>query len=247
MTKNELTRAGTTTQPLQLKTTSALIPKPEPTSTTTPSSTRTSTPSQNTPLTTSTTKSQSLSKTLTQTPLTNYLIKVMNYYNNLAKIYDKLYLREQIPKYLLILEKVKVRGRRVIDIGSGTGTLALIAAPVAKYVLCLDISRNMLEIAKQKLRHHSNVDLLQATMTKIPIRKKTFNTLTAVTVMTIELMNYLDEVLNLVREGAEIAITVPKSTSNLAVEVATKLLVHRYRVEVIDDDSKDYIIIARTS
>ncbi|RLE54543.1 MAG: hypothetical protein DRJ40_10665 [Thermoprotei archaeon] len=171
----------------------------------------------------------------------------MNYYNNLAKIYDKLYLREQIPKYLLILEKVKVRGRRVIDIGSGTGTLALIAAPVAKYVLCLDISRNMLEIAKQKLRHHSNVDLLQATMTKIPIRKKTFNTLTAVTVMTIELMNYLDEVLNLVREGAEIAITVPKSTSNLAVEVATKLLVHRYRVEVIDDDSKDYIIIARTS
>ncbi len=39
---------------------------------------------------------------------------------------------------------------KVLELGCGTGTTALIHAPFVKHITCIDISRNMLEIARAK-------------------------------------------------------------------------------------------------
>ena len=74
-------------------------------------------------------------------------------YANHADRYELLVSREDyelnIPRALNQI--LNFNSKDVIELGSGTGRLALMLAPVAKSVLALDASRKMLEIAADKL------------------------------------------------------------------------------------------------
>lgn len=70
------------------------------------------------------------------------------------------YAREVDRRFVLVVEQVIKRaglkpGLRVLDIGTGTGSVALIAAPLvapAGRVTCTDISSEMLDIARNRAR-----------------------------------------------------------------------------------------------
>ncbi|NPA99434.1 MAG: methyltransferase domain-containing protein [Crenarchaeota archaeon] len=60
--------------------------------------------------------------------------------------------------------------RRCVDIGCGTGFMTKILQELGPYVVCLDISRDMLMQAKAKLWRISNVDIIEADAENLPIR-----------------------------------------------------------------------------
>lgn len=60
-------------------------------------------------------------------------------------------------------------GQMVLDVGTGIGRWVLLEAKKASYVVGIDISREMLKIAKRRVKK-SNVDFVLATAYAIPLR-----------------------------------------------------------------------------
>jgi ubiquinone/menaquinone biosynthesis C-methylase UbiE len=79
-------------------------------------------------------------------------------------------------KYIDYLEKKILaphlsfsEGKNVLDVGTGIGRWALLLAEKAKYVVGIDISREMVRVAKRRM-NRSNVDFLVASAYAIPLR-----------------------------------------------------------------------------
>jgi ubiquinone/menaquinone biosynthesis C-methylase UbiE len=79
-------------------------------------------------------------------------------------------------KYIDYLEKKALaphlsssEGKTVLDVGTGIGRWALLLAEKADYIVGIDISREMVRIAKRRV-NRSNVDFLVATAYAIPLR-----------------------------------------------------------------------------
>lgn len=58
---------------------------------------------------------------------------------------------------------------RVVDLGSGDGTLAELIAGRAQSVVCVDRSQAVLDAARRRLAHLPNVRLLRADMHRVPL------------------------------------------------------------------------------
>jgi len=62
-----------------------------------------------------------------------------------------------------------------LDLGSGTGIFSEKLATRANRVVGIDISKNLLEKAKNKCAHYSNVEFLEASATNIPFAQAEFD------------------------------------------------------------------------
>ena len=105
-------------------------------------------------------------------------LEVADYYNAIARGYDELYGDEQKRKY----EKGKrflPLSEKVLDAGCGTGLFAL---EVEGYYLGVDISLEMLRIAKNKLRNCYK-DFVFGDVQMLPIRSKAFKACYSFTVL----------------------------------------------------------------
>ncbi|WP_455277863.1 corrinoid protein-associated methyltransferase CpaM [[Eubacterium] cellulosolvens] len=60
-----------------------------------------------------------------------------------------------------IIEEYICEGNKVLEIGCGTGSLAISCAKKGASVVALDISSQMLAIAEQKIREHNLIDKIQ--------------------------------------------------------------------------------------
>jgi len=69
--------------------------------------------------------------------------------------------------YNLICSKISFKGKRVLDVGCGTGLLAGMIAQEAKHITLLDFSSKMLEEASKELKDFSNIDFKHADIEKI--------------------------------------------------------------------------------
>ncbi len=76
-------------------------------------------------------------------------------YKSEAEPYENLVAREDYQSKLFpTLEEItSFSGKEILDLGSGTGRLAMLAAPHVSHVTALDLSHSMLSIAREKLRH----------------------------------------------------------------------------------------------
>ncbi|MEL9990992.1 MAG: methyltransferase domain-containing protein [Thermoproteus sp.] len=99
--------------------------------------------------------------------------ELVEYYDNLSRTYDELYGQEQVVKYLKA--SAHIIGDRILDAGCGTGLGAALLRP--RYVVCVDISRGMLERARSR-----GLDVLMADVRLLPLRPKSFDTALAITV-----------------------------------------------------------------
>ncbi|MFZ8811631.1 MAG: class I SAM-dependent methyltransferase [Pyrobaculum sp.] len=94
--------------------------------------------------------------------------RILELYKRLAPIYEEIYGEEQRQKYWLISSQV---GEKVADAGCGVG---LVFEVVSAYVVCLDISLDMLERAKARRGHLGEV--VVADFWRPPFRERSFDT-----------------------------------------------------------------------
>ena len=96
-------------------------------------------------------------------------------YNKIAEEYDKLYnvaiLTEQ-PKFLKLIGNV--RGKKVLDIGCGTGRYSIELTKKGATVTGVDISEKMLEIARKKSKK-LKINFKRANATNLPFKDNEFD------------------------------------------------------------------------
>jgi ubiquinone/menaquinone biosynthesis C-methylase UbiE len=97
-------------------------------------------------------------------------LKILSLYRELARVYDEIYGEGQRLKYWLISSQA---GTRVADAGCGTG----IAFEVLRdsYVVCLDISLDMLKLAARRAREHALGDIVAGNYWQPPLRPRSFD------------------------------------------------------------------------
>jgi len=108
----------------------------------------------------------------------------MRRYEVTARSYDSQYKEEQYAKYNKALENVVMpSGSIVLDAGCGTGLLFSRIAPIAKTVVGMDFSHELLLRAKEKASELGNVHLLEADADWLPFRNSCFDLVFAFTML----------------------------------------------------------------
>src|SRR5271157_3775503 len=100
-----------------------------------------------------------------------------------ADMYEARYETEQQAKYGAALGNVDLAGKRVLDVGCGTGLFFSRAAACASMVVGVDISRRLLVKAKGEANKLGNVFVLQADADHLPFSGGSFEAVFAFTVL----------------------------------------------------------------
>lgn len=99
----------------------------------------------------------------------------MSTYAKFASVYDKLMSDVPYERWIGYLknvtEKHQFKGRRVLDLGCGTGTISLLLAKEGFDVTGVDLSEDMLAVARAKTEAYSIPFYLQ-NMTELELHKK---------------------------------------------------------------------------
>ena len=107
----------------------------------------------------------------------------MRRYDLTAEMYERRYTEEQKAKYKAALKTLNVTGKRVLDVGCGTGLLFSHVAAEAKTVVGVDVSIKLLRQAKKRAQEFRNVHLVQADADHMPFKNNHFNIVFAFTVL----------------------------------------------------------------
>lgn len=102
-------------------------------------------------------------------------------YSHKAAEYHQMIAAEDKHGHLLpALEKVTpLRGKRILDLGTGTGRLPLLMAHQAATMVCLDLYGDMLrEHQRQRTQVEGRWGLLQGDMQTLPLRNSSFDIVT---------------------------------------------------------------------
>jgi len=175
--------------------------------------------------------------------------EVKKHYDRIARIYDRQYAEEQKIKINAILTRV-CRDERdfILDAGCGTGLLFPMVAK-AQFVTGIDISKKLLQKAKQYTKRFSSVHLICADSDWLPFQDSVFNLVFAITLLQ-NLPNpkaTLEEIKRKSKSQAIIAVTVLKK--EFTKEKFTKLL-ENVQLKILtmktDDKLKDHIAICQT-
>lgn len=99
-----------------------------------------------------------------------------------AKFWDRLADRyakkpiDDMPSYehkLKLTQSYMTKSTKVLEVGCGTGSTALIHAPHVKHILATDLSGNMIEIARSKAQAQnvSNVDFITSSVENLEVKE----------------------------------------------------------------------------
>jgi ubiquinone/menaquinone biosynthesis C-methylase UbiE len=110
-------------------------------------------------------------------------LKVMQLYDLTSEMYEERYAEEQKAKYLIALKNVEVTEAAVLDVGCGSGLFFKEAAPKASFIIGVDISRKLLQHAKQQAGDFGNVLVLQADADHLPFQNGFFDVVLSFTVL----------------------------------------------------------------
>jgi len=101
--------------------------------------------------------------------------KVIKRYDITAEMYDERYKEEQGRKYCKALQHINIEDLVVLDVGCGSGLFFSEVAGKAKTVIGVDVSRKLLQKAKEKADTLGNVSVLQADADHLPFCDKFFD------------------------------------------------------------------------
>lgn len=103
---------------------------------------------------------------------------VQEYYNRWASVYDWMWKRYTTKSLSVLKRWMKAApGRTLLDVGCGTGAFEQMLAEdyPGLEMVGVDISENMLTIAREKLASHPNVSFMQATASTLPFDDSRFD------------------------------------------------------------------------
>lgn len=163
---------------------------------------------------------------------------VMKRYDATASIYDMRYAEEQAAKYEAAFESLEHENLDfVLDVGCGTGLLFGSIADKAEAIVGLDISREILLVARKRRQIHSNVHLILADADNMPLRDEIFDHVFAMTVIqnAPNPAKTLEEIKRSAKDTSEIVVTGLKRV--FSEERFRKLLEHAgFRVVSLKDE-----------
>lgn len=81
---------------------------------------------------------------------------------------------EKFRNHLLSFVDIK-KNHDVLDVGCGTGTLALKIAEKVRRVTGIDASKEMVSVAKEKSKNTKNVNIIEAIMENLPFKDNSFD------------------------------------------------------------------------
>jgi ubiquinone/menaquinone biosynthesis C-methylase UbiE len=109
--------------------------------------------------------------------------KVIQRYDITAEMYDERYKEEQTRKYCKALQHIEITSAVVLDVGCGSGLFFDNVSDKAKIVIGIDVSRKLLNKAKEKANVSGNVYVLQADADHLPFYDKFFDRTFAFTIL----------------------------------------------------------------
>jgi len=94
-------------------------------------------------------------------------------FSKYAEEYDK-YSRPQLEVGKLLIKKVNLKDKEILEVGCHAGKLSLEIAKKAKYVLGIDLAPNAIKIAKERARKNKvkNVEFSVANVENLKLNKK---------------------------------------------------------------------------
>ncbi|MCC6018773.1 MAG: methyltransferase domain-containing protein [archaeon YNP-LCB-003-016] len=109
--------------------------------------------------------------------------EIMIKYNTTSRGYDELYGEEQMEKYVEVMKEMEnLKDKVVLDIGCGTGIMEGMLLQ-AKHIIGLDISIEMIKIAKEKYKGCYNISWVNADAENLPIKSKSIDLSLMITVI----------------------------------------------------------------
>ncbi len=113
----------------------------------------------------------------------NHKQNVIDRYNATSEGYYELYGEEQTRKYRKALEHAQTRGKKVLDVGCGSGLFFSYIAGQAELVVGMDVSRKLLQKAKLHAHGFGDVEVVLADADHLPFRGEVFGAVFAFTVL----------------------------------------------------------------
>jgi len=111
---------------------------------------------------------------ISRTPEINH--RYTNIFNDLNQDWEAIVNQRDTEKEVAFIENVLKKKGAVLDLCCGTGRHSRILTQHGWNIIGLDLSRNLLAIAKQKMRHKAaEFTLVRADMRYIPFRNHVFN------------------------------------------------------------------------
>jgi len=163
-------------------------------------------------------------------------------------IYDRLYGEEQEKKYERCSRYLSdVSGKLMLDCGCGTGTLLRKLAEQGGLFVGVDLSKNMLELARKGTTAAKNIDLTCADADNLPFKSGIFDC-----VVSFTMLGNLPDVTRTIRELERVAsdsaqIILSFSKKRFGADDVLELLACtcvRVREFINEDDLKDWVAIA---
>jgi ubiquinone/menaquinone biosynthesis C-methylase UbiE len=135
--------------------------------------------------------------------------KIMHRYDLTSDMYEERYAAEQKAKYGAALENVDLTGKRVLDVGCGTGLFFIYASGCADMVVGVDVSHKLLLKAKEEAKKADNVYVLQADADHLPFSAGAFKAVFAFTVLQNmpKPEETLEELKRVAKPNGEVAVT----------------------------------------
>ncbi|ABW01478.1 class I SAM-dependent methyltransferase [Caldivirga maquilingensis] len=142
--------------------------------------------------------------------------KVRELYERMGLGYLELYLEESIMGYLTLIEGVRLRGMRIIDIGCGLGVGAGLLSGIVEQYTCIDIACSLLRYPAGL----PNVDAVCSDGAMLPIRSSSFNVAILLNTVNADL-----DGLELLKEARRVSgVVLAKSPRDIDNELIATLL-----------------------
>ncbi len=163
-----------------------------------------------------------------------YIVRQMNQtevksiYGKYSAFYDRVFSQFFFPRIKLGIKKSRIqKGDRVIEVGVGTG-LSLSLYPEGCNVVGIDVTRKMLEKAKEKKEKHglSHVDLFEMDAENMTFGDDSFDHALAAFVVTVvpNPEKMVAEMKRVTKKGGNIIILNHFCSKNILVSTVEKLL-----------------------
>ena len=182
--------------------------------------------------------------------------KIIESYNSTAQFYDKRYSNIQADKFKYVLKNFTLEGKKILDIGCGTG---LFQQYIQKYLkfnnnspysfVVTDISLNMLNLFLEKKKEGvfqfgDKINIVLSDMGNLPFRNDAFNSIFSLTSLQ-NLPNIdkgIEESLRVSKNKAELRFSILKKSVNVE-NLRSLLKSHANDLIILDEKNlEDFII-----